>query len=168
MESRDILVDIFGRIENFFVRLEIYTKVPLTPAMTDKMVQITVEILDILATVTKEMEQSLGSKSDLRRRIHDAYIVSDKFIKRVIGRRDLEDGMKKIDKLINEEVAMASPQLLKAAHNIDITMTEVLEGVRRVDENMLVVKGEVELVNENVKALDGKLQIMADGRQRHL
>ncbi|KAI9436058.1 hypothetical protein H4582DRAFT_497314 [Lactarius indigo] len=56
--SQDILVDIFGRIESFFVRLETYTEVPLTAAMTDKMVQITAEILDILATATKEMEQS--------------------------------------------------------------------------------------------------------------
>ncbi|KAH9014042.1 hypothetical protein EDB84DRAFT_1568351 [Lactarius hengduanensis] len=32
--SQDILVDIFGSIEGFFVWLEIYTEVPLTPAMT--------------------------------------------------------------------------------------------------------------------------------------
>jgi hypothetical protein len=60
-----MLVDIFGRIESFFVRLEIYTGVPLTPAMTDKMVQITVEILDILAIATKELEQSRASEFDL-------------------------------------------------------------------------------------------------------
>ncbi|KAF8260849.1 hypothetical protein EI94DRAFT_1789749 [Lactarius quietus] len=56
--TQDTLIDTFGRIESFFVRLEIYTGVPLTQAMTDKMVQITVEVLDILATATKEMEQS--------------------------------------------------------------------------------------------------------------
>ena len=42
-------------------RLEIYTGVPLTPAMRDKMVQITVEVLGILATATKEMEWSRAS-----------------------------------------------------------------------------------------------------------
>ncbi|KAI9455156.1 hypothetical protein BJY52DRAFT_1224774 [Lactarius psammicola] len=56
--SQDTLVDIFGRIGGFFNRLEIYTSVPLTPAMTGKMVEITVEVLDILATATKEMKQS--------------------------------------------------------------------------------------------------------------
>ena len=65
MESQEILIDIFGRIESFFGRLEIYAGVPLTPKMTDKMVQITVEILDILATATKEMKRSAASKSDL-------------------------------------------------------------------------------------------------------
>ena len=63
--SQTILVDIFERIESFFRRLEIYTGVPLTSAMTDKMVEITVEVLDILATATKEMKQSRASESVL-------------------------------------------------------------------------------------------------------
>jgi phosphate starvation-inducible protein PhoH len=67
--SQDILVDLFGRIESFFRRLEIYTGVPLTPAMTDKMVEITVEVLDILATATKEMKQSRTSEFVLHRAI---------------------------------------------------------------------------------------------------
>ena len=117
--------------------------------MTDKMVQITVEILDILATATKEMKRSAASKSDLRLRSHDADIVSEKFLKRVIGRTDLEDGIKKLDKLTNEEVAMASAQLLKVTHNID-------NNVMKVDENVLVV-------NDNIKVVDDKVQTMADG-----
>ena len=103
----------------------IYTKVQLTPEMTNKMVQITVEILDVLAIATKEMKQSRASEIDLRFRFHDADIVSEKFVKRVIGRTDLEDGMKKLDKLTNEEVAMASAQLLKVAHNIYKKVTGV-------------------------------------------
>ena len=91
---------------------------------------------------------------------------SEKFLKRVIGRTDLEDGIKTLDKLTNEEVAMASAQLLKVAHVIDKNVTEVNEGVRRVDENVVVVKSEVQLVNDNIKAVDDKVQTMADGRQR--
>jgi hypothetical protein len=50
-------------IENFFRRLEVYTKVPPTPAMTNMMVKIMVEVLDILGTATKEMKQSRASVS---------------------------------------------------------------------------------------------------------
>ncbi|KAH9066165.1 hypothetical protein EDB87DRAFT_691194 [Lactarius vividus] len=60
--SQDILIDIFGRIGGFFGRLEIYTGVPLIPAMKNKMVEITVEVLNILATATKEMGQSRTSE----------------------------------------------------------------------------------------------------------
>ena len=128
----------------------IYTEVPLTPAMTNKMVQITVEILDILAIATKEMKQNRMSEFDLRFRFHDADIVSEKFLKRVIGRTDLEDGMKKLDQLTNEEVVMASAQLLRVTNNID--------------NNVLDVKREVQLVGDDIKAVEGKLQTTADGK----
>jgi hypothetical protein len=61
--SQDVLIDVFERIENFFRRLEIYTDVPPTPAMTDMMVKIMVEVLDILGTATKEMKESRASRS---------------------------------------------------------------------------------------------------------
>ncbi|KAN0133861.1 hypothetical protein V8E53_008293 [Lactarius tabidus] len=60
--SQDVLIDIFERIENFFRRLEVYIKVPPTPAMTDMMVRIMAEVLDILGTATKEMKQSKTSE----------------------------------------------------------------------------------------------------------
>ncbi|KAH9167687.1 hypothetical protein EDB89DRAFT_1909854 [Lactarius sanguifluus] len=142
--SQDILVDIFGRIESFFVRLEIYTEVPLTPVMTDKMVQITVEILDILATATKEMEQSRAKT----------------FLKKVAGWTDLEDGLKKLDKLTNEEVVMASVQVLKVTHKIDDKVTAVGEDVRSVDEKVQVVEGEVQIVKGEVQVVKGEVQVV--------
>ncbi|KAI9436032.1 hypothetical protein H4582DRAFT_2130269 [Lactarius indigo] len=165
--SQDILVDIFRRIESFFVRLETYTDVPLTLAMTEKMVQITVEILDILATATKEMEQSRAKK----------------FLKKVAGWTDLEDGLKKLEKLTNEEVVMASSQVLKLTHTVDNKVTAVGEGVKGVEEKVQVVesevqvvksevevvksevqvvKSEVQLVGDNVKAIDDKVQTITD------
>jgi hypothetical protein len=126
--------------------------------MTNKMVQITVEILDILAIATKEMKQSRASEFDLRPTFLDADFGPEKFIKRVLGWKKLEDGLKKLDKLISEEVSMACAQLVKVTNNIDNTVTRVDAGVSRVDENVLVVKTDVELVNDNVKA-------MADGGQ---
>ncbi|KAF8265625.1 hypothetical protein EI94DRAFT_305085 [Lactarius quietus] len=55
--SQNALVDLFGRIENFFKRLESYTAVRPTDAMTDIIVQIMIEVLNIFAIATKEMEQ---------------------------------------------------------------------------------------------------------------
>jgi hypothetical protein len=36
-----------------------------------------------------------------------------------VGRRDLEDALKKLDKLTHEEVRMATAQILKATHAIE-------------------------------------------------
>ena len=59
--SQDALADLFGCIENFFRRLESYTAVQPTDAMTDIIVKIMVEVLNIFAIATKEMEQSRAS-----------------------------------------------------------------------------------------------------------
>jgi len=58
-------VDIFERIEAFFRRIEIYTKVPPTPEMMDIITQILVEVLSILGIATKEMKQGIMSGSSL-------------------------------------------------------------------------------------------------------
>jgi hypothetical protein len=56
-----VLVDLFERIENFFRRLESYTAVAPTAAMTDIIVKIMVEVLSILAIMTKEIKEKRAS-----------------------------------------------------------------------------------------------------------
>ena len=57
-----MLIDIFVRLESFFKRLESYTEVPPTTAMTDVIVKILIEVLSILAIATKEIKQGRSSK----------------------------------------------------------------------------------------------------------
>ena len=60
--SQDTLIDAFERIDSFFRRLEIYTKVRPTTEMMDTIVQILVEVLSILGIATKEMKEGVMSK----------------------------------------------------------------------------------------------------------
>ena len=64
--SQEKIIDIFNRIEHFFCRLEIYTAVAPTTAMTDMIVEIMVEVLTILAIATKEAKRGLLSALILR------------------------------------------------------------------------------------------------------
>jgi hypothetical protein len=59
---QDTLIDIFERMENFFQRLEIYTRVSPPPEMIDIIVKIMVEVLCILGIATKEMKQGRMSR----------------------------------------------------------------------------------------------------------
>jgi hypothetical protein len=61
--SQEALADLFERIENFFKRLEAYAEVPPTDTMTDIIVKIMVEVLNIFAIATKEMNQGRASVS---------------------------------------------------------------------------------------------------------
>jgi hypothetical protein len=59
---QDTLIHIFERMENFFQRLEIYTRVSPPPEMIDIIVKIMVEVISILGVATKEMKQGRTSK----------------------------------------------------------------------------------------------------------
>jgi hypothetical protein len=65
--NHDQLIEIFDRIEHFFHRLEIYTGITPTTAMTNMIVEIMVEILAILAIATKEAKCGRLSKSNSHR-----------------------------------------------------------------------------------------------------
>ena len=60
--SQDTLVDVFERMESFFRRLDIYTKVRPTAEMIDTIVQILVEVLSILGIATKDIKEGVMSK----------------------------------------------------------------------------------------------------------
>jgi len=133
--SQDALVDIFEHIESFFRRLETYIEVPTTAAMRDTIVKIMVEVLGIFAIVTKEMKQGWASES-----IHGATLPvadkdSEKYLKKLVGRRDIEDALSRLDRLAQEEVQMAIVQVLKVVHH-------VMDGVDTVGDKVnLAIEG---------------------------
>jgi len=74
---------------------------------------------------------------------------SEKYLKRLAGRTDLEDALKKLDKLTHEEARMAAAQNLRATHDVD-------DRVKGVDAKMASVGGEVKEVNDKVAlVIDG-------------
>ena len=73
---------------------------------------------------------------------------SEKYLKRLIGRRDLEDALMRLDRLTQEEAWMATAQVLKVAHRVE-------GGVKTVAE-------QVEGVGGQVKGVDGKVDVAID------
>jgi hypothetical protein len=65
--SQDKLIELFNRIERFFRRLEIYTSITPSTAMTDIVVEIMVEVLMILAITTKNVKRGRLSELISRR-----------------------------------------------------------------------------------------------------
>jgi len=75
--------------------------------------------------------------------------VSVKYLRKLIGRAEIEDALNRLDKLTQEEARMATTQVLKATHSVD-------DRVRGVDDRVAGVDG-------RVKAIDGKVERMIDG-----
>jgi hypothetical protein len=63
--SYDALADLLESIEHFLNRLKVYTNITPTPAMREIIVKIMVELLSILALVTKQFKQRRPSESSL-------------------------------------------------------------------------------------------------------
>jgi len=63
ISSFDALVDLLESIEYFLKRLDIYTRIPATPAMDEIVVKILVELLTTLALATRELKQGRSSES---------------------------------------------------------------------------------------------------------
>lgn len=57
------LIDFLESIERLLKHLDISTQVPRTPAMDETVVRIMMELLSILALLTKELKQGRSSKS---------------------------------------------------------------------------------------------------------
>jgi hypothetical protein len=51
-------------------------------------------------------------------------------LKKLIGKTDIEDALKRLDQLTNEEVRMVAAQVLEATHAVD-------DKVGRVEDNVL-------------------------------
>jgi hypothetical protein len=79
----------------------------------------------------------------------------EKYLKKLIGRTDIEDALKRLDRLTQEEARMASAQFMKVTNIID-------NGVREVVDNALVVDNRVAGVDVRVADVDDKVASVDD------
>jgi len=52
---------------------------------------------------------------------------SEKYLKKVVGRTDIEDALSRLDRLTQEEARMAAAQGLKATHEVDYKVQQVAD-----------------------------------------
>jgi hypothetical protein len=135
-------------MEFFFKRLENYLEVRPTAAMTDIIVKIMVEVLSILGIATKEIEQGRFSTCflvDISPQINPR---AEKYLKKLVGRMDVEDALLQLDKLTQEEARMAAAEALKIARGIDDKVDNIDDKVGGVDIRVKSVDRKVGSVME--------------------
>jgi archaellum component FlaC len=92
-------------------------------------------------------------------------LFSEKYLKKLIGRTEVEDALKRLDKLTQEEARMATAQVLKAMHTVDDRVREVSDKVIGVDDRVAGVGDRVASVDDRVKAVDDKVAVVINGAQ---
>ena len=92
-------------------------------------------------------------------------VFSGKYLKKLVGRTDIEDALKRLDKLTQEEARMATAQILKVTHTVDERVRGVTDKVVRVDNRVAGIDDRVAGVDDRVKAVDDKVAEVIDGAQ---
>ena len=72
-----------------------------------------------------------------------------------MGKTEVEDALKRLDKLTQEEVRMATAQLLTPTHGVDDSVKGVDSKVTRINEEVKGVGGKVTRIDEEVKGMGG-------------
>jgi hypothetical protein len=75
-----------------------------------------------------------------------------KLMKKLIGNNEIEDALKRLDRLTQEEAQMAAAQILRATHAVDDTGR-----VRGAADIALSVENRVAGVGDQVQGLDDKV-----------
>ncbi|KAF8258090.1 hypothetical protein EI94DRAFT_1816112 [Lactarius quietus] len=151
--SKDVLAELFERIGCFFARLDTYTKVAPTSAMTDIITEIMVEVLRIFGIATKELKRGSAKK----------------FLRKLAGMADLEGALKRLDRLTQEEARMALAEILKITHNIrdevkevDAKVDSVEDKVDDIGDKVAGVGKEVAGVGKEVADVGDKMEDLGD------
>jgi hypothetical protein len=79
-------------------------------------------------------------------------------LKKLVGNRDIEDSLERLDKLTQEEARMASAELLKMTHSVDGKVMGVDDRVKGVEGKMQDVCDDVRDVRGDVRDVDDRVQ----------
>ena len=82
---------------------------------------------------------------------------SEKYLKKLIGKTDIEDGLKRLDKLTQEETRMAAAENLKVTHAVDERVKGVADKVAGIDNRVASVDERVAGVDDRVLGVDERV-----------
>jgi hypothetical protein len=54
----------------------------------------------------------------------------EKFLKKLLGRNDVEDALRRLDKLTQEEAKMATAEVLKITRGVDSNVKVLIDGAQ--------------------------------------
>ena len=128
--SEDTVVDLLESIEHFLKRLDIYTKIPPTPAMDEIVMRTMVEVLSILAVTTRELKEGRPSEWALARPLYLTHCNAEKFVKALFGENDSEAVLQRLDRLTQEEARTTAAKILEVVYGLVQDMSEQIHSTR--------------------------------------
>ena len=82
-------------------------------------------------------------------------------MKKLLGKTDIEDALKRLDKLTQDEVRIATAQLLRLTRGVD-------DKVTRIDDEVKGVGGKVTRIDGKVNDVGDTVRVVHEGTQYQL
>jgi hypothetical protein len=79
-----------------------------------------------------------------------------------MGKNDIEEALKRLDRLTQEEARMAAAQLLKVTNTMNSDVREIADNVVVVDDRVASVEERVAGVDDHVKGVDIRVKAVDD------
>ena len=87
---------------------------------------------------------------------------SENFIKRLVGKTDMEDALQRLDISTSDETRMATVQVLKTTHAVDYRASGVVDTVVAVNDRVAIVDNRVVDVDSRVMSVDDRVLTIRD------
>ena len=83
---------------------------------------------------------------------------AEKYLKKLIGKTDVEDALNRLDRLTQEEARMATAQVLKVANTVDDKVQGIAHNMLGVDNRVAGIDGRVAEVDNRLKEVDKQVK----------
>ena len=82
---------------------------------------------------------------------YSADLSSEKYLKKLLGKTEIKDSLKRLDKLTQDEARMATAQLLTLTHGVDDKVTKIDDEVKEVGGKVRDIDDTVRVVHEGAQ-----------------
>jgi methyl-accepting chemotaxis protein len=151
ISSYETLINLFERTQFFLQRLNQYVASPLTPEMTELLAKIMAQVLSVLALSTKEIKERRISMFICFRYSPLADDNAEKFMKRLIGKTEVEDGFQQLDMLTKEENLMTAACTLRVASDIQHDTRAIKEDTRDIKDDARDIKEDTRDIKDDTR-----------------
>ena len=149
--SYEMLINLFERTQYFLQRLSRYMTTSLTPEMTELLAKILAQVLSILAVSTKDMKDRRISVLVYFKTFSFADHKTEKFMKRLIGKTEVEDGLQRLDMLTKEENLMTTACTLEVTGEIRRDVDVIKDDTRDIKDDTHDIKEDTRDIKEDTR-----------------
>ena len=151
--SYETLINLFERTQYFLQRLSRYITASLTPEMMELLAKILAQVLSVLALSTKEIKDRRISVLIYSKSFSSTDYNAEKFMKKLIGKTEVDDGLQRLDMLTKEENLMTAACTLQVTGEIRRDVDVIKDDTGDIKDDTHDIKDDTRDIKEDTRGI---------------